>query len=223
VPITVSTLLIMANRLNPGKKHRGCCFGWGITMLAVFIGSWALPILAKMKSDRAIEKLRALSAVQADDSDMEFVTEGDKLELQMPEQYGKMYYSQPSPAHFTVAETGEAYVDNEIIAVAESGTSRSVIDSLAEQSGAEIVGEITIADTYQMRLQRSVSYEEIDFSDNARKIAISIFLTFVEYSLASEFLVEDLTFANVDAIFLYSLCRIGNSEYSLFFVSNFSI
>ena len=162
MPITVSTLLIMANRLNPGKKHRGCCFGCGITMLAVFIGSWALPILAKMKSDRAIEKLRALSAVQADDSDMEFVTEGDKLELQMPEQYGKMYYSQPSPAHFTVAETGEAYVDNEIIAVAESGTSRSVIDSLAEQIGAEIVGEITIADTYQMRLQRTVSYEEID-------------------------------------------------------------
>ena len=121
-----------------------------------------MPLSGSIRGTRSIDKLRALSDIQPGKSEMEFVVDGDKLELQMPEQYGKMYYSQPAVEHFAAADNGESYVDNEILAVANSGVSREAIAAAAEHIGADIVGEITITGDYQLRLRESLSYDELN-------------------------------------------------------------
>ena len=144
------------------KKRHGCCCGCLTAALVIVVCSAIIPSISAMRSNHTIEKLNALSMEMPDGGEAEFVTEGDKVELRMPKEFGKMYYTKSDAEHYTTAGNGEAFVDNEILVVANKGVSAETIAETAERIRAEIVGEITITGDYQLRLQEPRSYDELN-------------------------------------------------------------
>ncbi len=144
------------------KKHRGCCFGCGILMLVSVCCTAVIPQITALRSKSVAKKLSALTFAASDEPEMDFFVEGNRFELRMPEQYGKMYYTESDETHYAEVGNGEAYVDNEILVTATKDASGEDIAAAAARIGAEIVGEITVTGTYQFRLQESHAYDNLN-------------------------------------------------------------
>ena len=149
-------------RMKKQKKHRGCCLGCSILMVVSLCCTAVIPQIAALRNKSIAEKLGALTLAASDESEMEFVVDGNRFELHMPEQYGRMYYTESDEGHYAEAVNGEAYVDNEILVTAAKEASGEDVAAAAERIGAEIVGEITVTGTYQLRLPESYAYDELN-------------------------------------------------------------
>ncbi len=77
--------------------------------------------------------------------------------------YGVIYYTPPEEKHFAPLDNSSMkYIDNEILVVAEPGTSHDKIAELARKCNAEIVGEIEVSGDYQLRLDRDYDISSLE-------------------------------------------------------------
>ena len=75
---------------------------------------------------------------------------------------GNLYYSKPNEENLvTDTDTGIAFIDNELIVHMLPDTPLADVQELAEQNNGEVVGEITVADTYQLRFDDTYTYSDM--------------------------------------------------------------
>ncbi|MCD8391129.1 MAG: leucine-rich repeat protein, partial [Firmicutes bacterium] len=76
---------------------------------------------------------------------------------------GNLYYSQPNEDNLvTDDETKITFINNELILHMVTDTPLVDVQDLAEKYDGEIVGEITVADTYQIRFDNTYEYSDME-------------------------------------------------------------
>ncbi len=76
---------------------------------------------------------------------------------------GEAYFKAPSKEDVTInEETGVMYVKNQVLISAYMGVEKSIIEEIAEEIDAEIVGYIELTNDYQLEFREEKSAEEID-------------------------------------------------------------
>ncbi len=89
--------------------------------------------------------------------------DGNQSEGDEPTDAGEISYKEPSAEHVVMdEETGNYYVDNQILITAEEGTTRAEIEQIINQFGGVIVGCIEITDDYQVELPAALSKAELE-------------------------------------------------------------
>lgn len=75
---------------------------------------------------------------------------------------GEVYCSPIDSEHIVEYDNGIMYADNEILLVAEDGTSYATVENLAKEYNAEIVGWIEQTGDYQLKFSTTYTKDEID-------------------------------------------------------------
>ncbi len=85
------------------------------------------------------------------------LTESEEIDV------GEIYFHEVDEEHISSTESGLMYADNEILITAAGGTTKSQMEELAEQYGAEIVGYIEQTGDYQLLFpDTSYTKDELD-------------------------------------------------------------
>lgn len=74
----------------------------------------------------------------------------------------ELYSSETDDNHIIVLKDGRKFVDNEILLTAKDGVEKSEIESLVKEYQGRIVGYIKIMNDYQIRFDKTYSYDELE-------------------------------------------------------------
>ena len=74
---------------------------------------------------------------------------------------GEIYYVRSYTENRVADDCYYEYVNNEILVTSKEGVSKSEIEELAKENGAEVVGYIELTNDYQWRFKKSFSYKEL--------------------------------------------------------------
>ena len=108
-----------------------------------------------------------------------------------------MYCSTPSEDNVDT-KNGVNFVNNELIVYAKEGTRKSKIEDIISKYNGEIVGEIAVTDTYQIRLADEYTYDELKKIINSlnNNNAIDSVSMNLAYTMGEDFYPNDSRWVN---------------------------